>query len=875
MRVTSGLTHSALSITLLLGSAAPVYAQYVQPLPAALQQTLYTAAQQGPNQLLTAIYNSVQQYPQLAQAIVNNAARIQPGMGQSMADMANRALKEATRAPQPSISRTPTSSTTTFSTASAGGSGLSTGVWVSLGLAGAVGGTLAAVAGGGGGGTAHPVPAYDEFGANWGSGYVYADQAQNRGGTGSGVLVAVADTGFTTSHPDLSTKYVGGRNYSNTSAMDYDINDLTDGVGHGTFVAGIIAAAKNGAGTQGMAYDATILPIKIFDNSGTSATPAETRLGVLYAIAQGADIYNGSYGYTSTSTNIASIQTELDAYATAAAGGMIMVFSAGNDGLSDPYLPALTPFVKPANDGAGLYTGNSGARDYSAYADRWLAVVAIDEDGRIASYSNRCGVAAAWCIAAPGTNVYSTTTGGYGTNSGTSFAAPHVSGAAAMLMDLYPSLTPAQVVARLLATTTKTGDYADTITYGHGLLNMSSATAFVATALMPTSSTLAGPLYTLDNSQFQLASPFGDGLQKSLSAVTFKPVDSFDGAAISTSGSKLVASLPQTNLMANGIRRFGHSMKTEQLDNFGDTVVNWQQVPGNEKHDAQVEARVKTSFTSSTDVTIGYMDDPALGFGLMADGTVDQAESRAQGAFLSPYMSFAQDGVNTVASTKLGNLTFRAGSFTGHAEDDKNADAFGATTELSYSPYEGSQISLQAGFVKEGSTFLGSRSQGAFTLGQTDTTFVGVSARLPVAQDTELVGSYFVGTSAAQAAQGSLLGSFSGIQSDAFTLGVIQHNMLVKQDKLGLLFNQPLRVSTGRVNMSLPNGVDAAHTVAYTNISADAAPTGRELDVEAFYRAPLDEQTDLNASLMYRTQPGHVATADDEVQALLRWQRRY
>ena len=543
--------------------------------------------------------------------------------------------------------------------------------------------------------------------------------------------------------------------------------------------------------------------------------------------------------------------------------------------------PALTPYIKPANDAAAaaasFYINNTNAKDYSALASQLIAVASVDENGVISSFSNRCGVAADWCISAPGGQIYSTVPEHtYDTYDGTSMAAPHVAGAVALLIDKYPALTPAQVVTRLLTSANKTGIYADTSVYGQGMLDLSTATSFMARPLVLTGSTLSGPSFDLTQSRIRLGSAFGDGLTRSLSQRDVTIVDSFDGANFEMKGDVLTEAGDLSNRMEDGIRRFGAETHTLELNDGGDTIVSWRSVPGGTSGERdKTETRVTTHFSENTSVSAGYMADPSLGFGLMAEGTLNDGESRSKGAFLSPYLGLVSDGMSFAAQSKFGDFTVRAASFTGNAEDEDDQSGYGAATELAYTPFRGGSLALQAGFVSEEDTFLGSESGGAFALGQSDTTYAGVSGSLSIMPKTELVGSYFLGMSNVDAAPGSLFTSLGNIQSDAFSLGLIQHDTAVQDDRLGFLLNQPLRVSSGSASLRLPTNLNREHDVSYSLTNAGLTPTGREMDVEAFYAAPVDEHTNVNASVMYRHQPDHIATAPDEAQMLLHVNHKY
>lgn len=153
----------------------------------------------------------------------------------------------------------------------------------------------------------------------------------------------------------------------------------------------------------------------------------------------------------------------LPAYRRYVEAGGVQVWGAGNSALREVGFHAGLPHLVPE-----LERG-------------WLAVVSVGQDGDLAFYSERCGVAAAWCIAAPGgdkredAGIYSTVPGGYGRYQGTSIAAPQVSGALAALKSMFPNLGFQDVRDRILFTADRTGIYADPSIYGQGLLDLDAA----------------------------------------------------------------------------------------------------------------------------------------------------------------------------------------------------------------------------------------------------------------------------------------------------------------------------------------------------------------------------------------------------------------
>jgi subtilisin family serine protease len=242
--------------------------------------------------------------------------------------------------------------------------------------------------------------------------------------TGSpGVIVAVIDTGVDATHPDLSGKITTGANAGYNFVSNN--TNTSDDNSHGTFVAGIIAANTNNAsGMAGVCWTCKIMPVKVLDSTG-SGTSFNVSQGIDWAVSRGAQVINLSLGGGAAS----SLQTSVD---NAWNAGVVVVAASGND------------------NGPVLYPG--------AYSNA-IAVGSVDSSGARSSFSN---YGPELDIMAPGGNVLGTLcacngyAGGYGTGSGTSFAAPHVAGVAALL--IASGVTDkAQVRSRLLTTATDMG----------------------------------------------------------------------------------------------------------------------------------------------------------------------------------------------------------------------------------------------------------------------------------------------------------------------------------------------------------------------------------------------------------------------------------
>ena len=253
------------------------------------------------------------------------------------------------------------------------------------------------------------------------------------------VIVAVIDSGVDLDHPQLAPDIWTNTGEVSGNGLDDDANgriddlhgwdyvdadaDPSDVNGHGTRVAGIIGAVGNdGIGTTGVAWTVSLMPIRVLGPGGTGFT-SDVVAGIEYAMAAGARIANLSLGFTGGRSRI--LEDTIDEAGTA---GLTIVAAAGNDSHSTDRSPQYPASVAAANV---------------------ISVAAVDQAGDLAPFSN--WGAETVDIAAPGVDILSTTNGGgTGTASGTSFAAPMVSGAAALLLSHEPGLTTDQLRTRLL-----------------------------------------------------------------------------------------------------------------------------------------------------------------------------------------------------------------------------------------------------------------------------------------------------------------------------------------------------------------------------------------------------------------------------------------
>jgi subtilisin family serine protease len=309
----------------------------------------------------------------------------------------------------------------------------------------------------------------------WGIQKVDAPAAWNTN-TGAGVIVAVVDTGIDYNHPDIASNVWINKGEIPNNGIDDDhngyiddvrgwdfigatytdpqqSNNPIDGNGHGTHVAGTIAAVgNNGIGVVGVAWNAQVMAVKGLDNSGTGI---DSTLGpaILYAANNGADIISASWGSTSYSATIA------DAITYAYDLGAVIVVAAGNnseDALN--FYPAALPNV--------------------------ITVAASDPYDNLASFSNygsKIDVAAPGVdilsLQAAGTALGAVVSPGYMRLSGTSMATPHVSGLAALILSQNATYSNEDVRQVLRVSATDVGPPGYDLSFGYGRINAQAALA--------------------------------------------------------------------------------------------------------------------------------------------------------------------------------------------------------------------------------------------------------------------------------------------------------------------------------------------------------------------------------------------------------------
>lgn len=735
-----------------------------------------------------------------------------------------------------------------------------------------------------------------EFNANRGLGKIHADIAYTAGFTGAGVLVAVIDNGFDRNHVDLKNKLHPAS--QDVVPGQTSLIENSNGVSHGTGTASVVAGEKNGLGSHGVAYDATILALAVESDALLASGCQEIRCTIAdddiatainIAVDNGAKVISMSLGGPTPNANLAA------ALKRAADAGIVIVIAAGNSSFPDPSDFALFG-LDPSVLGSVIIAGGSN----TAYDDLFFTG-APRPDGGVGG-SNQAGIAQDIYVVGPGQNILVAVSRNFAGNSqsfangtGTSFATPHIAGTAALLIQAFPNLTAQEVVQIILTTADDAGAPGVDARFGHGFLNLTAAfqplgpTAFTTSADGTISD--ADPL--VDDTGFGFGFAFGDAFKKIDALKSVMITDSYqrsfmvDATTLFTplfeAGADVEPFLHSNAASGNYLMPFGtdttlfFGVRTYSPDrdptffsrylgsevpfsSFSATQNNEISELGFMKFDTKVGK--KTSFTFAT----GLAPDAVLAStNKEITASFDFVTTRQAGhSYFSQMQGLTATGIgwNLSPKTRLGFVASYGkykpalGAFQ-TLSPTLEGKAFSAVIGLNQT-FKDFSVNAAFGSLSEQNAILGSLTSGALDGGnRAQTWFANIGAAANLGNGFMLSGNYQKGITSIRGAEGLITG-FSSIATSSFSAMLTKANLIKSRDRFGLYVGQPIHVDSGSVSLRLPTGRDyVMNRILFTEAQAGVAPSGRQVDYEIFYSLPLGLGFDVDMNLFYQKDAGH------------------
>jgi Subtilase family len=580
-----------------------------------------------------------------------------------------------------------------------------------------------------------------------------------------------------------------------------------------------------------------------------------------------------------------------NAITNAANNGVVVVISAGNDG--DSTDPAVDP-GNPDPFATGLRAAGNG---------NVIIAGSVDASNVISGFANKAGTEATWYLSARGERVccvYQSGTMEVVTNpdgshsvyviSGTSFSAPQIAGAAALLRQAFPNLSAVQVVDLLLRTARDAGATGTDPIYGRGIMDIAAAFAPQGTTSLA-GSTVAMPL---GDSTGITSAPMGDAGMSGL-PVTAIVLDGYSRAYRVNLSAGLRSAQLQPRLGPALARETRQVVLGNEALSLAFTVdgqgrvarLPWQGQLRLSGHDAAaarvLAARVVARIAPGAEI--------AFAFAQGSDGLVSQLQGRQQGAFLiargpGDDLGFGRDESFSLALRRqAGPWGLSVGAE--HGAVISAAPALSAASNIARTrldPADRLSLSLDrrfgglgaaigASWLGERRTLLGARFHEGFGGGGAQSLLLDVGGEWFPTPNWRMGAAWRSGFTWPRA--GGTIAPGSRLTTSAWALDLTRTGLVRPGDSIGLRLSQPLRVESGGLNLNLPVGYSYDTLLpTFAAVPLNLVPRGRELDTELVWRGPMLSGAAM-LSLFYRRDPGHYASLPDDKGLAMSWSRSF
>ena len=613
-------------------------------------------------------------------------------------------------------------------------------------------------------------------------GDIGARDAYAMGLDGSGVVVAVVDGHIRNTHTDLDGNFLKHYDASGENIVGTDNNFSS----HGTAVAGVIAAERNGEGQHGVAHGAGLIGIsfKESEDEALSYSPSDLATSITSAVGDGARIFNNSWGTanSSGSSSVLDRTTLRKSVADAIDEGAVFVWAAGN-GYS-------------ANTSLGDNNTSQEAKaalKYPELAGGFINVVNLAWDssrsawtianptgtGTVTSFpdSQICGVTKDYCLAAPGTFIRTTGIGPqlpFETRSGTSYSAAMVSGGLAILFQAFPYVETKDIMQLLFETATDLGDEGVDSTYGQGMMNLKAALNPVGSASIPTT----------------------------ISTATSTGID--------VQASALLAEAPLRTAVASA------TADMVMLDDYDRAFLI-----GDVMNDLAV-SDIQPLSIASADAVFASVDTELASLHDFGSPITQAAAKAGALTIIGDRLALpSQSGTSEVVLNSIAT------------EDSGLAEFRYVATRAE----EGWKASQSLGVIVEEDQLFGNKGSGAYALASQATTLsLGTSGQRDISEGVTLFGGLGLSRTEVSAADQSLVSLSSQFTSASGVVGLRMRDLGAEdRGEFAIQLGQDRAILSGEGSISVPVGREEGGVILFDEVAFDSAALGLEPEVMVSY----------------------------------------
>jgi hypothetical protein len=453
-----------------------------------------------------------------------------------------------------------------------------------------------------------------------------------------------------------------------------------------------------------------------------------------------------------------------------------------------------------------------------------------------------------------------------------------IAGAAAVVQAAF-GVSPQEAGNRLLSTATDLGAAGTDSIFGRGLLNLENALSPQGPLTVATSTSINGPKVAFSDSTLSLGSSLalgGDGAAILGEAVTLDDdnfpfgVDLGQSAAVQSRTTGLASFIGSSDRTTTSIATAtgGYNLSVDgdaERDDEYRAEFAASDVSLREEADLP-RLQLKSELTDGVETFFGFNGssntDAGLVQSLPASGDFFQPT-----AFLAPFDQLSGEQTGGGTKVELGdNTDLSVAAFTS-SDNDAARQSVMQKIELTHKTVGDIELRLGYGFLQEDGGFLGSEASGAFGADSGgNSQYIDLSVLAPLSEKVSLFGAYTRGETDASGGGNSLLSNYSTLRSEAFGAGLVMTDIAEKGDGLSLIVGQPLRVTDGSADVTVPTGRTEDGRVEQESGTLDLAPEGREIAIEAVYNFALDsDDQSFTAGSFVRLNPDHDENADPDV----------